>query len=439
MIGRLAVTMSPGAWPAERMLACEVLGQATRYTGMIDADSPYAVDLPEGTYVVRAAMPTGALMSSVAQVTAGEETEVVLGADLPASRGTGWAWAEEAAEAPTAGAEWEEADGGGPPTSGLEEVFRPDLGEPPVAPPVPLPRPPGPPLTALPEPLAPPPPPPSRRPTRPLFARLWLGSLTASWNGNVEVDPTGAVVVGLYEGPGPYSIQVGGPDVAWRTVRLPPSYGAQLTVARSDDETGFDDGVHVSVTGTSRLAASMFGYLATGQLDAAQVAAPDLVDGAKRLFQEKMSSPEGAAAAGYFLLRAGEQETVGDWPANFANWFGWLPDASIIHAWQLLRRPGVPERDLARSRLLDAARAGVPIYTEGLRLLFQGLQLFAAEDDADAEIGSALADIRAYAAACDWDVVHTTYWAARPDAPSLERHTGWPADPEGWVVLPTAE
>jgi hypothetical protein len=277
-----------------------------------------------------------------------------------------------------------------------------------------------------------------RRPTRPLFARLWLGDTPSTWSDTVEVEPDGAITARLSTGLGPYALQVGGPETAWRTVRLPPAYGVTLTVSRSEDTAGFDDGVHVGVTSASPVAGSLLGYLASGQLDAAQIVAPELVRQAEELFRGKMANPEGAAAAGYFLLRAGQQESVRNWPENFANWFDWLPDAAVIHAWQLLRRPRVPERDVARARLLQAARAGAPCYTEGLRLLFQGLQLLGNEDPDDADVAGALEQVRLFAAACDWDAVHTTYWSARPDRPGLQRHTGWPTEADGWVRLPGA-
>lgn len=426
MTGRLAVALGPGLPVGDRLLACEVIGARAHLTGTLDADSPAGFDVPEGTYVVRAALPSGAFMSSVAHVDAGGDVTVTL---------------RHAGPAPDAGPPSGADDGGergpgltGRPVGGLDAVDGghhhlldedDDLletlgveGEPQVLP--------------TPEPPVPP-----RAPRRHLWARLWLGSLTAAWTDIVDVQPDGAVRTHLSTGPGPYAVQVGGPDVAWRVVRLPPSYGATLVVERSDDETGFDDAVHVGVEGTSPLASSMLRYLQTGQLDAAQVVAPELVQQAQRLFQDKMASPEGAAAAGYFLLRVGQQESIADWPANFAAWFGWLPDSSVIHAWQLLRRPGVPDRDLARLRLLQAADAGVPCYTEGLRLLLQGLQALAGESPDDAAVADALARVREYAAACDWEAVHTTYWAVRPDTPGLERHTGWPLDADGWVTLPT--
>lgn len=417
MSGRLAVTVHPGLGLGDGMLACEVIGAGAHLTGMLDAASPTGFDVPEGMYVVRAALPSGAFMSSVAHVRSGEDVTVLLGHGEPAPDGTPLP-DDDVLETLGAvgpgdgvGVGGAVGPGGG---VGVGGAVGPEDGA-----------------------LPPPPPVPPRAPRRELWVRLWLGSLTSTWSDAVEVLPDGAVHAHLSTGPGPYALQVGGPETAWRVVRLPPAYGTSVTIERSDDEAGFDDGVAVGVEGSSPLASSMLRYLRTGQLDAAQIMAPELVDQARRLFREKVASPEGAAAAGYFLLRVGRQESIGDWPENFANWFGWLPDASVIHAWQLLRRPGVPERDVARSRLLDAVAAGVPVYTEGLRLLFEGLQALAGDDAADAEVAGALAQVRAYAAACDWDAVHTTYWAVRPDAPGLERHTGWPLDPDGWVTLPT--
>ena len=266
-----------------------------------------------------------------------------------------------------------------------------------------------------------------------LWARLWAGELTAAWQPDeVRAEPS-RYVARLSMAPGSYGVQVGGSHTAWRIVLLPPSYESTITVAVDPSGADFCDGVRVTVRGSSAAADAMLGFLTSGQLDEARTLAPDLVDQAVRMFETKVASPEGAAAAGYFLLRVGRQESIGNWPANFASWFGWLPDARVIHACQLLRRPGVPERDLARAGLVAAARAGVPRYTEGLRLLYQGLRTFAAADPEDGEVGQALAGIEPYAAACDWTAAMTTYWAVRPDAPTLTRRTGLPADPDGWA------
>jgi hypothetical protein len=238
----------------------------------------------------------------------------------------------------------------------------------------------------------------------------------------------------LSQSPQTVAVQVCGEDSAWRVACLPPAQRAVVTAVPDQSGAGFHDGVRVETSGSYGLANSMLGYLTSGQLDQARVVAPELVATAQRMFEEKVASPEGAAVAGYFLLRVGEQDSIADWPLNFVNWFGWLPDAHIIYAWQLLRRPGAPDRQPARSHLIHAAQGSPPRYTEGLRLLFDGLQAFAAEDPGDEEVATMLARVRGYAAACDWGSGHTTYWAAGPDAPTLERITGRPED-DGWVEV----
>ena len=387
MTGRLVISVAPGSVPSGHLTACEVIGgpQRVSRTVPLTGDEPAMLDLPGGAYVVRAVFPSGRMQTTAVEVASDEEVPVVLsGPGAGGLVGVKGSW-------PRA---WARPDGG--PDVDLEEGSSPRV-----------------------------------------WARLWLGNLTTSWVTAPADDPSDGSIR-LSTGPGPYAVQIGGPDTAWRFICLPPCYASTLTIGASVDRDGFDDGVHVAVRGESALAATVLGYMSSGQLDSAQVVAPDLVDQARRLFQEKMASPEGAAAAGYFLLRSGRQETIGDWPRNFAEWFGWLPDAAVIHASQLLRRPGVPDRDLARQRLLQATDSGVPRYTEGLRLLFQGLQLMAADNPADDDVRNALDTVRAFAAACDWDAVHTTFWAAHPDEPSLTRRTGWPADPTGWVEVALA-
>ncbi|MCA2218035.1 hypothetical protein [Jidongwangia harbinensis] len=219
-------------------------------------------------------------------------------------------------------------------------------------------------------------------------------------------------------------IQVGGPGVAWRFVCLPPAPRCVLTLARVRARGDVDDGVRVRAWSPDPTARAMLSYLSSGQLDQAQVVAGDLEDQALRLFRDKVQRPDGAAVAGYLLLRLHRIDRLGDWPDNFARWFGWLPDAHIIHAWQLLRERGLPRGELARRRLLSAAEAGIPRYTEGLGLLLEGLRMFAGSDRHDRPVASALATVRAYASACDWSAPQTVYWGRRPDQPSLTRHEG---------------
>ena len=63
--------------------------------------------------------------------------------------------------------------------------------------------------------------------------------------------------------------------------------------------------------------------------------------------------------------------------------------------------------------------------TEGMRLLIDGLQLFAdyaqANGQSDDSIHSALENVRRRAAAVDWNQRLTTFYGSRPDSPSLSQ------------------
>jgi hypothetical protein len=390
MSGELHVRLATAGFQEDAVVACEVIGGPERTTQSMpmQAGQTAVLDVPQGIYLVRAVLPSGEQLSSTTEVRTDQPTTVTLAAP---------------AESPA--------------TVSVPELLNAVLPRslplqgPSADQPIPLGE--------------------SRR----LWLRLWRDSGFLPWHSENLETKAGRMTAVLSQSPQTTAVQVCGEGTAWRVACLPPAQQAVVTVVLEDSGAGFHDGVRVETSGRYGLANSILGYLTSGQLDQARVVAPELVTRARRMFEEKVTSPEGAAIAGYFLLRIGEQDSLGDWPANFANWFGWLPDAQIIHAWQLLRRPGAPDRRLARSRLLHAAQSGPPRYTEGLRLLFEGLQAFAAQDPNDAEVAALLAHVRGYAAACDWGSGHTTYWARSPDVPTLERITGRPDDHDSWLEV----
>ncbi len=98
----------------------------------------------------------------------------------------------------------------------------------------------------------------------------------------------------------------------------------------------------------------------------------DHVGLAKQLLYNKIENPSYAALGGYFLLRSNALEEMHHWPENLANWFEWLPDGCIIHATQQMRHKDT-DKDILRHYLLMAYRRGIPQFTEGLRLLHEGL------------------------------------------------------------------
>jgi hypothetical protein len=126
------------------------------------------------------------------------------------------------------------------------------------------------------------------------------------------------------------------------------------------------------------------------------------------LLEMKKDDPFGAAIAGYYLLRMAKLDQL-QWMKNLADWFIEVPDGAIVYAIGLLRSSWQPEQRLqAMSYLVEAARRGIPLYTAGLRLLFDHLRSFAREFASDMAVKEALERIRSVAAHADWEALTTT-------------------------------
>lgn len=242
----------------------------------------------------------------------------------------------------------------------------------------------------------------------------------------VREDENDGVTLQLALDPGPFAVQVTGGDVPSHAVCIPPSRDPVVVLRSIEPNTWeFDGGLDLSVFTRDRRVETLLGYLETGQLEQARVLGADVVRAAVEMLRSKGASQEDAAVAGYYLLRVGEAGRVGEWPRSFADWYPWLPDAHIIHAWTLLMESDVPQRDVARTKLLAAVRTGIlPRYSEGVRLLWQGLTTFASVDPEDVEARQAADTAQAWAAACDLSRPVTTYRCVTPAAPTAERILG---------------
>jgi hypothetical protein len=122
-----------------------------------------------------------------------------------------------------------------------------------------------------------------------------------------------------------------------------------------------------------------------------------------------------AAIGGYCRLRAARFEELHNWTKNLDESFDWLPDGAVIHAWHRLQGES-PDLRSARARLLEAERRGLPLFTSGLRLLFDGLSAFNRQDTADRDTEQALLRLRPYAAAADRRAP-TTFTGKSPTEP----------------------
>jgi hypothetical protein len=156
------------------------------------------------------------------------------------------------------------------------------------------------------------------------------------------------------------------------------------------------------------------GYILRGELDVAHGIAANVV--AERFLMAKGAAPRVAALGAYFLLRVGDLDRLHNWPDNLSKRKEWLPDGPVIAAWQRLRSPD-PDYEEAFESLLEAERRGVPVYTEGVRLLKDGLDLFASDDQRAWDVGAVRDRVEAYAQAILWNKSETTYFGSAPDQP----------------------
>ncbi len=288
----------------------------------------------------------------------------------------------------------------------------------------------------------------------PSFIRLWQGDEQAAWDPHhTEESPGEYLAVLRQDHIGPFSVQVGGDNIAWRVAMLAPSTRSFVRLRRTRGGR-FNDGIAVDITSDDAPADAMLRYLAAGQLNEARTIGADLIALARqRTSDDSSSAADITCVAGFYSLRVDRLDAFQDMLGTLLYLFPRLPDASIIAAWtEVSRLPKPPrgqfvERGLPlsdedaswRDRLLQAAAMGVPHYTEGLRLLYKGLRGLATRDPDDRRVADRLESVRRYAEACDWSSPLTTYWARRPSEPTLERITGMPDDPSGWSPLPPGE
>lgn len=246
----------------------------------------------------------------------------------------------------------------------------------------------------------------------------------SSYDSSVQVEDPNALVTieintnsGWRWNLGQFWIQVSGAGYPSKFVALPPSDHMRILVT-VDNEVGQDeDPLNVIVDGSNPQAEALMGFLRNRDFASARAIGEGVVESAEKLLFNKQEDPASAAIGGYYLLSAGRLDRLHDWTNNLANWFPWLPDGALIHAWHLLRQKQ-QDVEQARARLIEAANRGVPLYTRGLRLLFDGLNIFSRRaDDMDAEVRSALERISPYAGAADWSTPTTAFYGQTPGDP----------------------
>lgn len=229
-----------------------------------------------------------------------------------------------------------------------------------------------------------------------------------------------------------FDVKVRSSNFSWKNTQLGPPSAEQVTwfpayvqwQNRDDpDQTGFfvvpmstqadATVIVVRTSGDLRIplrplvnsinsrAETLMSYLEQGDLRSATLISKVVLENATELLRDKRSDPFTACIAGYFFVRTGRLERQ-SWMRNLANWFNDIPDGAVVYGTSLLQTNSDEKRKEARTYFLRATRMGIPTYTLGLRLLFNGLRTLAEELPRDRDVQTALARIRLVATYADW-------------------------------------
>ncbi|WP_257039705.1 CATRA system-associated protein [Streptomyces sp. OV198] len=254
----------------------------------------------------------------------------------------------------------------------------------------------------------------------PEYARAWLrlwclrdGQWTiADWpDTQVERAAEGTRLV-LNDLPAdPCVLQLGNPPADCQMVRLPPgprtAVVVQATPARQPR-------LVLSVLSPDPAAHALLGYLAIGAVHQADVIA------------ETLTAPSvswlGSVALGYHLIR--KRAAPETWPECVLDRSTGTADGAVIASWHLLERMRSGATDgsvgAVRTAFSEAGALGLPVCTEGLRLLVEGFRLIE-EAAIQGPVRERFAAATRCLAAADTAAPLLTFTGTRPDAPGM-RH-----------------
>ncbi|MFE3202592.1 sigma-70 family RNA polymerase sigma factor [Embleya sp. NPDC059237] len=255
----------------------------------------------------------------------------------------------------------------------------------------------------------------------PRYADTWVRLWTRGPSGwrtvpfgepAIDVAPDAIRMVLDVPAPGPALLQIGNPHTPWQLLRLPPGPRVSVTVrpARPDPPR-----LVCAVLGADRdpTAHALLGYLAIGAARQAQAVAQEIAN--PRTGMQ-------AIALGYHLLRV--RHAPDSWPPAVLGRSAGTPDGAIIAARHLLERMRTGKQarsaEAVRAAFTTAAAQGLPMCTEGLRILVEGLR--------SADLADALGVAARYLVAADTTAPLLAFHGSTPDAPGSPTPDGIPDD-----------
>lgn len=114
---------------------------------------------------------------------------------------------------------------------------------------------------------------------------------------------------------------------------------------------------------------ALFSYVRGNAPDKARHIAPTWLQQAQQMLQGNLDDPIAATLVAYTLLRVGDDQRQ-IWMEHLADWFHFLPDGAVLYGWSRIR---AGQADAVWRWFHTALQRGIPMYYEGIRLLYEGL------------------------------------------------------------------
>lgn len=165
----------------------------------------------------------------------------------------------------------------------------------------------------------------------------------------------------------PHLLQIGGEEVAWRLVSLPPGGPVRVALTRSSTDEG--DAVDITVGRRNPENDLIMSYLARGAVAEADRLA-EAWGVADLMLQEKYEDPVSAAAGAYLLLKIKRLQERKGWVDNLVRSFPYMADGAIISASLALQSNAAKEADV-RAKIFAALDRGLPIFGIGATILVE--------------------------------------------------------------------
>ena len=225
----------------------------------------------------------------------------------------------------------------------------------------------------------------------------------------------------------PNLLQVGGDEVAWRLISLPPAGRVRVAVTRSPIENTDMDSVEVTVGRVRPMNELIMSYLSRGAaLEAERLGAA--WDSADLALYEKARDPISAAAGAYLLLKLGRLDQRRAWVENLVNWFPTMSDGAIVAAALALQRSEPNER-VVRKYLNLAVNRGVPVFSLGISILVETMAAVHRGAREGKKFKAAYQVARAYNQARASRGAYFSFYGKSPAQPSWLKYRGPPDAP----------